>query len=439
MVNKREKDEQVHFTYENESRKIKIDRASFGTETQEIKLTKKNSGIQKKFFIGLIAVAVVAIISVIVIESVNRKNNTIEITEEHVMVKYYELPGNIYVDAYINTTYVYERAKEILSKRPEAKNDPDYVESNAIDLLDAFSVEIENEDGLYIGDIATVIVTPNKKILDKKGVYGKGGIFKIKVEGYVAEMEDDVTLNIWPNVKVYEIDLGDEIQYRAYYFNDDEFVYLNENDFEYYIEENDEEKNIRIKITDECRTQQYWSSINFEPLEYVFAEKDIVFKNIFDYDQLNKDMVQKLEDKISQEIKNKYSEYNEAFVVDSVEYYGGWIATYGTENLVNEFARVYKIQVSHKENYFEPIELYIKYEMVDAVVDPIKNEVSEISSFSDMTPLFDNISYVIDLNEESVLVAGCKDIDRVLKREKVPTGNGSIVFDPNGNIHGFLD
>ena len=426
-----------YFSYDNEKKEVKIDIESFGTETQEIKLSKKNGKLKKILFFALLVVAVVAIVSVIATESINKKNNTIEITEEYIRVVCSNWSGDVTVAAYVDTKYVYERAKEILSKRPEAKNDPDYVESNALELLDAFEIEIDTNGDVFEGDVVTVTVTPNRKLLEQKGIYGKGGIFKVKAEGVYADMDEAITLNIWPNVKVYEIDLGDEIQYRAYYFNDDEFVYLNENDFEYYIEENDEEKNIRIKIADECRTQQYWSSINFEPLEYVFAEKDIRYKNISSYAELTEDMVQKLEDKISQEIKNKYSEYNEAFVVDSVEYYGGWIATYGTENLVNEFARVYKIQVSHKENYFEPIELYIKYEMVDAVIDPIKNEVSEISSFSNMTPLFDNISYVIDLSEESVLVAGCKDIDRVLKREKEPTQNSTVVFDPNGNIHSF--
>ena len=422
-----------YFSYDNEIKEVKIDIESFETETQEIKLSKKNGKLKKILFFALLVVAVVTIVSVIATETVNKNNNTIEITKEHVCVIYSEYDWGTRVDEISIIPYVYECAKEILSKRPEAKNDPDYVDLNASELIEGFDVKIENEDDLYVGDIATVIVTPNTKVLGEKGIYGKGGVFKVKVESNSTYK----LLNIWSDVELYKLELGDEIQYSAYYDNDDEFIYLMENDFEYSVEEKDGEKNIRIRLCEEEYNMH--DRVKFDPLEYVFAEKDIRYKNISSYAELTEDMVQKLEDKISQEIKNKYSEYNEAFVVDSVEYYGGWIATYGTENLVNEFARVYKIQVSHKENYFEPIELYIKYEMVDAVIDPIKNEVSEISSFSNMTPLFDNISYVIDLSEESVLVAGCKDIDRVLKREKEPTQNSTVVFDPNGNIHGFLD
>ena len=306
-----------------------------------------------------------------------------------------------------------------------------------MELLEAFSVEVKDENDLYIGEIAIVTVNINKKILEEKGVYCNGGRFKIKVEGYVIEKEDSEPINIWSDVRVYEVNLGDEIQYRAY-LNGLEYIYLDPNDFEYVVGESNGEKTVRIKITDECKSSYYWSEVEFEPTEHIYTEKEIVRKTVYDYDDLNNKMISKLDKAISDEIKILYSEYNEALVVDSVEYYGGWVANYGTEDVINKFARVYKIQVSHKEELFEPMVLYVKYEMVNAVADSGENEVSVVESRISIDPFMDNLKTLIIMGEDKVSVAGCEDINRVLGRESVP-GNGSVVFDANGNIDGFVD
>lgn len=427
-----EKNEEEYFSYDNDIRKIKVEVENIDFDSEGTIRTKpKNNKILKIVIAAFVAVLVVVLgVFITIKESKRREENSLVFTEDWITVYYYSYYGDVSIRGELTEKFI-TRCEEVFGNREDAKNDSEYVHNQIGELRSACSFYIDNPSELYIGDTATIAVEVDKAIQKKLGVYVTGGTFTVEVTGKIIGEEPEKLSNPIDVVQVYEVHYNGEAHYIPYYPSI--MLYdITGNDFISTVIADDEDLTVSVKISEDAIAMLERDNVDVSKTERIFTKEEITHIAIDDYEKIDAEFIDSMNEIANSEIVRLYRGYDKSFVVDSVEYYGGWVSTYEDANLFNKVVGIYEIKVSQKEAKIEPITLFIRFEMENVVFDNAKNEY-----LYDAMGLNDNINTKVSFDDEQISIEGASSLEKMLKRETLPSRQAYVIFDSNGRIQAF--
>lgn len=427
-----EKNEKRYFSYDNDIRKIKVEVENIDFDSEGTIRTKPKNNKKLKIVIAAVVAVLVVVLGVLITikESKRREENSLVFTEDWITVYYYSYYGDVSIRGELTEKF-FTRCEEVFGNREDAKNDSEYVHNQTGELSYACSFYIDNISELYIGDTATITVEVNKAIQKELGVYVTGGTFTVEVTGKIIGEEPEKLSNPIDVVQVYEVHYNGEAHYIPYYPSI--MLYdITGNDFISTVIEDGEDLTVSVKLSEDAIAMLERDNVDVSKTERIFTKEEITRIAIDDYEKIDAEFVDVIKEKANSAIVALYRGYNKSLVVDSVNYFGGWVSTYEDANLFNKVVGIYEIKVSHKEDKIEPLSLFIRFEMENVVFDNTKNEY-----IYDVSGLNDNINTKVSIDDEQISIEGATSLEKLLARETLPSRQAHVIFDSNGNLQAF--
>ena len=416
------KDEQVVFEFEN--KEINVD--GFATETETANVTVKTETPKKDskkckstLFIAIGAVVLVIAMVIMVVVLKERRDNTIVINKDMLMMDFYGYDGL----GICHGTIYYREVEKTLERFLEERSDDIQIDDFG-NLYSRFYLIINKTDNLSNGDMIEVEVIPDKNFFKEHGIYIDNAKFTIKVTG----LKSLESYEPFDKIVLYKVNGkdGDSYYARREIGSIDP---LQAQDFDCSYIENIDGGFINVRIKEDAIERLASMGVEIEETEHNFSIDEVRFLCVSDYEELPQDVYRLYINEGDNVIKLLYEEYLEFVGLKDVEYYGGWIVTYDNAEKFNRLVGIYKIEVAFKQEGIEPVTLYVRCEDVNVTVSLSEGYIDARGVFQPINPVF----YDAVIDKKKYEIHGTENISDLFEKGDYST----VVFDPNGNLQSF--
>ena len=431
-----EQEDRVYFEYDDD-RDIELGRIEniSDKETFETDLMKKTKKISRGRIYKVLIFSLIGLIVFVTSVFLNKresdkqekKNNTIVITKDFINVMFMTYEG--YGEAYAEMNYdmFIEEAVEIFSKREDAKDDKDYAQKNAQELYSAIYVGVDKPYNLSNGEMVNVRVDVEETVLESLNVKLEFDELIFEVKGLV----DMTEFNPFYYMEIYEIEYGDRETYTIKYPENSMFV-LNRGDFDVTSSYKDGETTIHVIVKDDALEKLSKMGAVFENIGMDFNANGVVNKFVSNYDDVSSNLMNTFHQDATNDIRELYSGYDSEFIIEGINYCGGWVTTYEDMNIINKVVSVYEIKVSHSRKLFENKKYYLRYEFSNVSVGLEGN-----AFLIEKSGLANNANHKLKAGNHEYNVMGYESIGELLEREMLSSIFGFVTYDPNGKIYTY--
>ncbi len=383
-------------------------------ETTESKPKKQPNKLPYIIAVSVASVMVIVLGILISLKVIGK--NTIELNEKCIKVEVtgYEGYGTVKV------TPGYDEIKKIAMEVFENKKDID--EASLDETFAKFyrSIEITTDKAtdLYNGDKITIKLEVDEGILKDLGIKLTNTEYVHTVEGLGIAKEE----NPFDYFTFYKVEDADSFQIMYQY--PEGCLGLSLDDF-FVTTVRDENLNaeIKVEIKDFACNQAFKEGYVFTEIEHVIKEEDADGILLTGFDRISDSDLSNIKDMAEAKIQDLYGSNNDVNL-DSLEYYGGWIA-YASGLSGNSLELVYETKVSNKEGLAEPITSYIKVSFKNVVnIDGDTIVIGDNNLDNKLLYVDDNIN----------MGYGKEKYDDYFMDILLSSSSMKLKFDPNGEI-----